>query len=154
VSVARAALAAALALTALAGCAGGDGGDGDGLTREQFAQQADAICLDAQLQIEGIPPPLTISDVGPYAERYAPALRKQTERLRDLERPEDARDTIEEFVDELDATATIWDDIGEAAARSDQARVQQLFAQSQQRTARIRELGSELGLQVCSPAVQ
>ncbi len=153
-STARVTVAALLAVAALAGCAGGNGDGGGGVTLEEFAQEADAICLDAQLEIEGIPPPLTIADVGPYAQRYAPALRDQIDRLRDLERPEGAEDTVEEFVDELDATATIWEGIGKAAGRGDQARVQQLFAESQQRTLRIRELGSELGLQVCSPAVE
>jgi hypothetical protein len=150
----RVALAALLAIVAFAGCGGGNGDGGENITLEQFAQEADAICLDAQLEIEGIPPPVTLSDVGPYAKRYAPALRGQIDRLRGLKRPEDSRETIEAFVDELDATATVWEDIGKAADRGDQQRVQALFAESQQRTGRIRELGSELGLQVCSPPIE
>ncbi len=58
----------ALAAVALAaGCGGGGDGGGDRLTAEEFVQQADAICADANEQIDALGEPQSMEELATMA---------------------------------------------------------------------------------------
>ena len=133
-----------------AGCGFGDDG-GETVSQEEYARQADAICLDTQIAVEGLPRPLTFGDLGPYARRYAPLLEKQVTRLRELQLPEGREQPARRLLDEYESTAETWHSIARATKARDGRRVRELLADSQERTLAIRELSQQLDLQVCEP---
>jgi hypothetical protein len=88
----RAALATALALAAV-GC----GGD-DSLSREEWVEQANTICLDTLKKVEALGRPATSDDylrVTPEANELG---RDAIARLRDLEAPGEIEADAEEMV--------------------------------------------------------
>ena len=135
----------------LAGCGFGGDGEGDGISREEYTRRADAICLDTQLAVEGLPPPRSIAELGPFAQRYSPLLDRQVERLRKLELPDGEEEAARQLVDRFEATAETWSEIARAAGARNERRVQELIAESRDLTLAIRDLSERLGLQVCAP---
>ena len=89
----RAALATVLVLL-VAGC----GGD-DSLSRAEWAQQANAICLDTLKQVEALGRPSTSDDylrVTPAANRLG---HDAIDRLRDLKEPGEIEDQVRDMID-------------------------------------------------------
>ena len=103
----RAALAILLALLA-AGC----GGDGS-LSRAEWAEEANAICLETLEQVEALGRPATSDDylrVTPEANRLG---RDALERLRKLEAPDDiepdAREMIAGYEDSIEQQERVYE---------------------------------------------
>ena len=101
-----AALVTTLALVAT-GCIGGDDDD-EGVTKEDFIEQADAVCADYGAQIEeageGLGQDATMDDVvALFNDEAIPLFREQVEELRALELPEADEDDLEELWDELES---------------------------------------------------
>ena len=136
----------------LSGCVFGED-DGGGISRDEYTRQADAICLDTQLAVEGLPQPRTLAELGPFAQRYAPLLERQVRRLRELELPEGDEDAARQLVAHYEETAEIWNGIADAARAGNNRRVQTLFTRSRELTLTIRDVSERLGLQVCAPQV-
>ena len=145
--------AATAAMLPLGGCGFGNGDDGDGITREEYTRRADAICLDTQLAVEGLPQPRTIAELGPFAQRYFPLLERQVTRLREVELPEGDEEAARELITGFEATAETWSRIATAARAGNERRVQELLIESREHTLAIRDLSERLGLQVCAPQV-
>ncbi|MFN2470603.1 MAG: hypothetical protein ABR583_06365 [Gaiellaceae bacterium] len=141
-------LGAALCLaTAVAGaCGGSDGDSSDG----RYADQADAVCLDAQAELEQIPQPLTLPDLAPWTRRFVPVARRQVERLRKLDPPEGDEANARAFADALDRSVDAIEQMGQAARSGNDGRLQELTGAAQQATAEARALAADLGLQACA----
>ena len=141
-----AALAALLVLLGSAGCMGDDGGD------ESFAEQADAICSDAQGQISRVQQPQDPRDplqVALYLERAVPIARSQNVRLRELERPEEQRTQINAFLGALEAEVDSAERMLAAARAENREAVQAALEDSAVTAAQTRQFAQRLDLQVC-----
>lgn len=100
----------AIGATALiAGCGGGD----DSLSAEEFRTQADAICADANGQLEAVGEPSSPDQYLGYIQSALPIQQAQIERLRELDPPDDLQadfDTgvgaIQEQIDAIQGAAT------------------------------------------------
>ena len=110
----RALVATSVALLALAGgaCGGDDDDDGGGgasdVTKEEFIENADAVCADVSAQIEEIGN--DVSDEASLEEvtellqdEVLPLFRDQIEQLRGLDLPADDADELEQMFDDLEA---------------------------------------------------
>jgi hypothetical protein len=73
-----------------AGC-GGDGGNG-GLTAEEFRQQADAICAEFEGKLDAVEQPTSPEDLERFVDEAVPIIEEGTQKLSDLEPPEEFRD--------------------------------------------------------------
>jgi hypothetical protein len=147
----RHAVLIAFAPALLGACGGGDGG-GDASSRGDFVQAGEAICLDAQLELEAIPQPVTAADLGAWAGRYVRVARRQVERLRRLNAPEAIGAEARAFVETLDESVDAIADLGTAARRGQANRVQPILERSRALAAEARERARAVGLDMCVPS--
>ncbi|WP_217912806.1 hypothetical protein [Miltoncostaea marina] len=102
-------VAVAAAAAVIAGC-GDDGGSG--LSADEFRERADAICADAERQLDGLEEPTSAEGLLPFLRSGLEIQNTQLEALKGLEPPEDLKGTFDEAValledqqDEITATA-------------------------------------------------
>lgn len=88
----RTAPTALLALALLTACSGGDGGsdggsggaDADGLPKAEFVTQAEAICTQANAQLEAEPQPTSPAGIEPYFDALVRIADDTTTELEEL----------------------------------------------------------------------
>ena len=131
---------------------GACGGGGDASSREDFVQAGEAICLDAQLELEEIPQPVTTADLGVWSGRYVPIARRQVDRLRRLNAPEAIAGEARAFVETLDESVDAIANLGTAARRGQANRVQSILERSRALAAEARERAGAVGLDMCVPS--
>jgi hypothetical protein len=148
----RIALLVALAPALLSACGGGGGGGGDASARDEFVRTGEAICLDAQLEIEQIPQPVTPRDFGAWAMKYAQIARKQVGRLRRLDAPDELAGEMDALVETLERSVDAVSQAGAAARHDQAARVTAFLAKSRALAAEAQEEARAVGLDVCVPS--
>lgn len=139
--------AALLVALGSAGCMGDDGG-GD----ESFAEQADAICSDAQAEIARVQQPQDPRDplqLALFLERAVPIARSQNRRMRALERPEEQRAQINAFLGALEAEVDVAERMLAAARREDREAVSAALQESGLASVQSQQFAQRLGLEVC-----
>ncbi len=109
----RRSLAGLVAIGATALIAGCGGGGDDQLSAEEFRTQADAICTDANTQLDAVGEPSSADQVLTFLQTSLPIQRAQLDRLRELDPPDDLQadfDTgvgaIQEQIDVVQDAAT------------------------------------------------
>lgn len=142
----RRALAPLLALVLVAGCGGGNG---ERLSHEEFVAQADAICERQVAKIKAVPQPESLEELDEYAEKVIPLAKEEVEQLHELEPPQADEEKVEQMLDDVEATVSAVERIGEAAKAGDQAQLQAAIAEGQAADARAERTSRELGLKVC-----
>jgi hypothetical protein len=128
------------------GCEGDEGGDGS------FAEQADAICTDAETQIGRIAQPQDPNDplqLALFLERAVPIARTQNQKLKQLERPSEQRPQINQLIGALEAEVDAAERMLAAARRQNRPEIQQRLRESGLASQQSRQLAQGLGLQVC-----
>jgi hypothetical protein len=126
--------------------------DGSGGSGGTFVERADVVCSDAELEISRIARPQNSGDplqVALFLERALPIARRQNQRLRRLERPEEQRVQIDQLLAALEAEVAAGEQMLAAARRENRAGVQAALQQSQLATLGSRQAAQELGLVVC-----
>jgi hypothetical protein len=139
------AAAAVLAVLGLTGCMGDDGD-------KSFAEEADAVCSDAQVQISRVQQPQDPRDplqLALFLERAVPIARAQNREMRELERPEEQRAQINAFLGALEAEVDAAERMLAAARREDREAVQALGQESALASAQTQQFAQRLGLRVC-----
>jgi hypothetical protein len=136
----------------IAACGGGGGGESDASARDEFVRKGEAICLDAQLAIEQIPQPVTNRDFGAWAGKYAEIARKQVDRLRGLDPPNELSSEMDAFVDTLDRSVDAIGQGGAAARRGQETRASAFLAKSRALAAEAQDEARAVGLEVCVPS--
>ena len=107
----RAALATAVALATVAGCAGGN----DGLSRDEYASQANAICREEKGRVDAIRRPGVLELFADYLDQTMPIVRRQRDRVEELDPPEDAEESAEAMIDHWDELIDVLADMRESA---------------------------------------
>lgn len=138
--------AVALAATVLAAC-GGDGGER--LTESEWIAQADAICAEAQDEIDALPEPTNAAELAEQARQAVAIAERQLSRLRDLRPPETAEDDYEAMLDLTQREIELTNEIAEAASAGDPARTEGLIAEAQRVDEDADALAAEYGFQEC-----
>lgn len=117
--------AAALAL-ALAGCAG----DGEErLSREEFVEQATAICTRAEERIGALEQPETVAELGEYAREARAITEEGVSDLRELEPPEDLEQGFRRYLESGDEVVALLGELEEAAESGDEAEARRVAEQ-------------------------
>jgi hypothetical protein len=138
---------AVVVVLGLPGCSDDDGGG-----QEDFVEQADSICSDAQVQISRVQQPQDPRDplqLALFLERAVPIARAQNRRLKALERPEEERAQINQFLGALDAEVDAAERMLAAARRENREAVQVALQESGLASAQARQSAQRLGLRVC-----
>jgi hypothetical protein len=144
-----AALAVLGAAAAIAGCGGGDD-DSGALSADEFRQQADAICADANTRIDALDEPTGADQVLGFLQSGLTVQKEQLEKLKALEPPDDLAGTFNEATDLLDQqTAAIQGATDRIAGGEDPEAVigevdSEIDSLSDQADAKAKELGLEV----------
>ena len=141
-------LLATVVSTAVAGC--GDGAEQ--VSAEELVQRGDRICSELQARFDEIQAePLTSAVVG---EEQADALLDVTEdaqgELRDLEPPEEIRDTYDRYLDARDEVSDLLEEGKGAAERKDGAAYGKAQEDAAAGAPERQRLARQLGFAVCS----
>jgi hypothetical protein len=108
----------ALALAAaVAGCAGG----GERLSREEFVEQATAICSRAEERVGALAQPESIEEVETYAREARAITEEGVADLRELEPPEELEDGFDSYLEQADEVVALLGELERSAAAGDEA---------------------------------
>lgn len=127
-----------------AGCSGGP-------TLEEWAQQADAVCLAINDEVDALPAPGNdLATFSAYIGRVQALLQEESDRLRALE-PPDGGEMPTSMADYLDRQVELADDLGTAANDGDADRVRALLDQSARELGPLgRTAAEEAGVTECA----
>ena len=133
------------ALILAAGC----GGD-DGLSREEFVSEADAICQEFDQRLDDVEEPQSLDDVERYVDEARPVIEDGLNELEELQPPEELEGRWNELVASNDESLDALDDLRQAAANGDQERLQEIAEDASQRDAESDRIAQDIGLQECT----
>src|SRR4051794_1989242 len=145
-------------LAGLAGCGDSGGSGGGRLSQDEFVQQADAICSEAEQKQDAIDVPnLSAQPTEEELAKFADALdegvqltRDQIDRLRDLQPPENAEDEWGKTVEELDASMDEVEKASDQARDGDAAGLTSSLNAASAKSDSATKRAKTLGLKVCS----
>jgi hypothetical protein len=139
------------ALLLVAALAGGCGSSGQKrLSREEFAQRADAVCRRTNRLTQPAATPATMPGLARLAERSLPPLDRARRELRALRPPEDEEATVRAWLRQLGLLRAGAVRIRDRAQANDAKGVQAAAVATQRVNARFHALAARLGMQVCS----
>jgi hypothetical protein len=139
-----------LALFFAALAAGCGGGGGDGLSQEEFRQQADAICEKYDKKIQALGSPQSPADIPAYVQKGIPLLRQGIAELRALNPPADVEDDYNRMLNETAKAIPAAEKLADAAEKGDTAAVQDAIREGQQADEASDELATKLKLDRCA----
>jgi hypothetical protein len=99
--------------------AGGGCGEADRLSREEFVREATEICAPLERELEALPQPQSLSDLGSYARRAGELTEEGLERLQELRPPEELERPFERYLARVEHVVDLLDDL-EAAVADDE----------------------------------
>ena len=130
----------------LAAC-GGDGGEQ--LSKDEWLEQADAICAQADEDVEALTEPTKLDEIPEFTDTASEISRDALSNLRALQPPEEDQATVDEMLDLVEQQIEIGEQIGEAAADGDQEEVQRLAAEAEPLENEANEKARQYGLDDC-----
>lgn len=133
-------------MTALAGCGGAAD---ERLTREEWIASADAICADANRELNALAEPTTPAELAERTSEAVEISERQLDRLRDLRPPEEAEDDYATMLDLTQEQIEAARGIVEAAESRDAAAVEELLGDVQALGGEVGVLAAEYGFEEC-----
>lgn len=144
-------LSLALLVGGVAAACGGDDG-GERLAREEFTQQADAICEEANERVEALGQPSSPDELAAIAAQAVAIQEQALDALRELRPPEDIEERYEQALDLVRQQADLGRELVDAAEEGNQARVTELLAEIEPLNRQADEIAREIGLVDCGSA--
>jgi hypothetical protein len=147
----RACLIGLLAVVALSVFAAGCGGGGNNrLSKEDFQQQANAICKKYDEKIKAIGTPTSPADIPAFVEKGVPLIQQGIAELRALRPPSDLQADYNRMLDETAKAIPAARKLADAAAKNDAAAVQEALKEGNDANTASDQLATKLGLQQCA----
>ena len=134
-----------VATALLAGCGG--------LSQEEFAARAAAVCEDADRRAGTIEEPTNYETIVSAAEESAGILEDIRRRLAELQPPEDKQEAWDGYLRSLDATAAAFRDLHAAARREGGPAVQTAVSEGQTGARESIRRAQEAGVPGCADGV-
>jgi hypothetical protein len=130
---------------AIAGCGGGDdtssttagasgasGASGTALTQDEFVSQANAICADANSQVEALAAPTNdVQGLGDYAATIVKISAPLIDQMAAIVPPADLQAQFDDYVQSIRDSSDTAQKLADAAKAGDTAQVNSLVAQLQ-----------------------
>jgi hypothetical protein len=130
--------------------AGCDGGGESRLSKEEFQQQANAICKRYDKKIAAIGTPTSAAEIPAFVEKGIPLIRQGLAELRALEPPAELQDDFDQMLDETEKTIPAAQKLADAAAKQDVAAVQEAIKAGNDANTASDRLATRLGLSQCA----
>ena len=130
----------------LAGCGGGE----KRLSKDDYADRADAICRTYNEKLRALGRPRNFEAIPKYVDRALPVARKGNSELRDLKPPKDEETTAREWLDQNQAVVAAMERLRDAAKKKDRAGIQATLSEASTASSAANRLARELGLKVCA----
>jgi hypothetical protein len=137
--------AALVATAALAGCAGSSD---ERLSREEFVEQATAICDRAEQRIGELDAPASVDDLEAYAREARSITEEGLDDLEALEPPQELEDGFDRYLDQGNDVVEVLEELEQAAASGDEAEAQQLAGELAE-SADAQQAARDAGLPGC-----
>ena len=131
-----------MALVALGACS-------EGLSKDEFIEQADQICEEADAKSEELAPPRTPEQFEDFADQAREITDQLVQDLGELEPPEGDADVIDQMLDRIETTIALLPDIQEATAKRDTQEVERLAGELRDQASEANRIAQEYGLKVC-----
>lgn len=138
-------IVAALALVTSGACS-------QGLTKEEFIEQADRICRQADEKTQDLEPPRTPEALDGFIGEAQAITEELLRRLRELEPPEGDADVIEQMTDRIESAMDTLPEIQTAAEERDVAEIDRLATRLQEEAAEANRIAQRYGLEECGRA--
>jgi hypothetical protein len=145
-SAARMCCLSGLAVLVLLGGCGGD----DGLSREEFISAAEAICDEYDQRVDEVDEPEGVDDIERYVNEVRPVVVDGFSELEALQPPAELEEQWDELMAARDETLEVLDDLDEAGANGDLARIQEITEEASRRDGESDRIAREIGVQKCS----
>ena len=142
----RAAAVVLLALALVAGCSSGDGR----LSKEEYGQQADALCTKYDTELEKLPSPTTLAALARMAVQAKAIAGEGAAKLRALKPPEELQKQADAWLKLNDQNVADIEAMRKAAAANDRVKVQEIARDASRNEAKADELARKLGLTSCA----
>jgi hypothetical protein len=143
----RGAAALILASLLLPACGGGGG---ETLTRQEYAQKADAICAKGKTKTSALPTPANLQELARVADQTLDALADARSDLEQLKPPPQERALANQWLAAIERLEGDVARIRDSAKANDRGAVLNQATQAQKRNTRANELATRLGLTVCN----
>jgi hypothetical protein len=145
--VLRASLSTLLVGLAFVGC----GGNGDGLSKEEYAEKADAICRKYQERTDvGVRASSEAEAFVAAADRILAAFDDATRELRELEPPESQQELVDQWFAQQRVLRAHVERMRDRAEAGDLAGLRELAPLGLEHNRRANQLAERLGMRVCS----
>jgi hypothetical protein len=138
---ARAAVAALLILP-LAACGGG-------LSKAELVKKGDAICKRVNDQVAKQQEPTNADDLAKLAKETVKISDPAIDDMDALEPPDELEKDFDKFVASLKQQRDLTKQIGDAAAKGDTVKIQQIANEAQKAQAEYRKLSDKIGFKEC-----
>jgi uncharacterized membrane protein YccC len=138
-------IVAALALVVLSACS-------NGLSKEEFIEQADRLCREADEKTQGLTPPRSAEALKDFVDQAQEITSGLLRELRDLEPPEGDTDAIDDMLENIESAMELLPDIQVAAEDRDFKEIERLSAELQEQAADANEIARDYGLKDCGRA--
>lgn len=135
-------IVAALALMALSACS-------QGPTKEEFIEQADRICREADAKTTDLEPPTSSNALADFVTKARDITEELLRDLRELEPPDGDEDVIEDMTNRIEAAMELLPEIQAAAEERNLREINRLATQLQDEAAEANRIAQEYGLEEC-----
>jgi hypothetical protein len=136
-------LLALVAALALAGC-----GE-DEPSKDEVIEQADEICKDAEEDIEEIQD-VPADELGQAFEEGGERAQEAVDDLKAIEVPDEDKDIWDDFIEESEKQPEYFEDAQQAFEDGDNARVDEIAAESREAEEEAAELAEDYGMDKCA----
>lgn len=143
----RGAVALIVASLLLPACGGSSS---ETLTRQEYAEKADAICARGKAKTTGLPIPTNLQELARSADQTLDALTDVRSDLQKLKPPPPERAVANQWLATIEQLEKDVAHIRDAAKANDRRAVFNRAASAQKRNTRANELATRLGLTVCN----
>jgi hypothetical protein len=138
----RAHAAVALVVVPLAACGGG-------LSKSELIAKGDAICKRVNDRIAKEPEPKSIADLQRLAAKTVAVSNPAIKQMDALEPPDELKADFDKFVASLKQQRDLTKQIGDAAAKGDTAKIQEIGTEAGKAQAEYRKLSTKIGFKEC-----
>jgi hypothetical protein len=119
------------------------------VTREEFVEAADAICLEVDAQLDALPEPETMQELAALTGEAKGAAEVGLARLGDLDIPPGDEAAVAAVFGPLGEQVDLFDDLGRAAAAEDEMAINEIVSLGEELDAATHEAAVAYGFGEC-----